>query len=218
MTTFAISMPTWERPVPYRAETLKKLVGSGVFAHPGFRGIHITHKRGAATNAAMCLFQAAVSRPDWVFHLEDDAEVLKKHFAESVLAWLADHAVPSVHMYPLGCHHAKKFKKHATAWDYPLEVYYGAVGVALRGPFARLFAASLLDADPEGFNENIFDVHLKDYHFQEEPTVSHVLTPVPCFVDHRGAVSSLPTASDPKHYVGGYPGFQSDYVYKGKTR
>lgn len=206
--TFSFSIPTVRRSGRPLQLLLQRLLDTGTFDDPRVIGFHLSYGRGPNDNAVHALRHAAADDPTWVIHLEDDVDIVDD-FLGSVDRWLTDVALPDIRLYPLGCAVRRAMRAARAAgqhtWEYPLREFYGACGFAMRPADARDFC-DRHDSQPAWMMPwNGIDVNLKRWHERRVPTQTVLLTPVPCLIDHLGAVSSLST--DPKHFTGRYDGF-----------
>lgn len=205
--TFSIAMTSVDR--PYRHHTFLRLVETGTLEHPLVRGFHIAYNRLPNPNTIHVLEQALLDEADWILFLEDDIEIVDD-FLSSTDRWLTDFSHPNIHFYPLGCgvrsalHRARA--QELRSWDWPVRNFYGATAVALRPAFAAAFC----DAHRQqsdwlmpiyGLDENLKRAHQRLY-----PEQAFIRTPVPCLIDHRGAVTSQTMAN--AHWTGQYQGWE----------
>lgn len=205
--TYSICLTSVDR--PYRHHTFQRLVETGTLEHPLVRGFHIAYNRLPNQNTDHVFRQALMDETDWILFLEDDIEIADD-FLGSADRWLTDYARPTTHLYPMGCGVRRAYLKArdagARAWEWPLKEFFGATALMLRPSFVRGFCDLYASperpdwfVDPTGLDEN-----LKQYHLRCEPTAM-LRTPIPCLMDHRGAVSSQTTAEP--HWTGEYPGW-----------
>lgn len=205
--TFSIGLRTAPREVDYLTATLKRLAESGTMKHPQVLGVHVAYGEGLTPNENGCrAMQFALNdKPDWVIFLEDDIDVLDD-FIGSVSRWLSDHERPHVHLYPLACQYSRCFDERATFWEYSTPAYYGSQGLVLRAMPAQAFINFVRT---EWKPPRAFDMALARWHEQYEPSTTHLVTPVPCFIDHLGDVSTF------GYNVGRFEGWRGrEYSYK----
>lgn len=221
--TFAFAVRTMKaRPIYYEQfiERFKSLVAPD----PRVLGIATSEGTGILPNENACgaLEDAARIGAEWVLFFEDDAEFIDDIIG-STERWLTKNARPDVRFYPLGCNYSQCFRPGMTCMVYPIESFYGTVGVALRTPDAAAFAAWLrknidhpnkqgqYPTTPIG---KCLDLRLATWHKVVEPKQPFVLTPAPCFINHMGRVSTISTEAG--HYTGEYAGYGGrSYQYHG---
>ena len=159
-------------------------------------------------NGCLALEMAECQDTDWVIFLEDDAGLIDD-FMGSVERWIEDHATDDIHVYPLGAQY--KFPEGATAWVYPLDHYYCSVAFVIR----RSMIPSLVEyfrARP-AVNQG-FDLMIAEWHRTVSPS-NHLLTPVPCFVEHLGDESTLIDGRSERNVVGRFFEFRGyDFTYQ----
>jgi hypothetical protein len=209
--TYSLSIPTVAPRAPHCEYLIARLVETGAFSHPLVKGVHITRDLPPNLNAHHAMRAAARDDADWVLHLEDDIDIIDD-FLGSVDRWLTDFAEPRVLFYPLGCAVRRAMRESraagARAWPFPLKEFFGATAVAIRTDDVRRFCDSY-GADWM-MRWNGLDVNLRRWHERAEPRQSFVLTPVPPFIDHMGAVSTQST--DPSHFTGRYPAYEGRHI------
>ena len=204
--TYSLAITTVDR--PYRHTFFQRLLDTGTLTHPLVRGVHIIQNR--LPNEAFLYASRAAQRDhtDWVIILEDDIEMIDD-FMGSTDRWLTAVQQPTLQFYPLGSALRRAMRRaHAAGVrtvPWPIRHFYGMTAVAIRLTPLAMFCAEL-ERSPDwmvpvyGVDENFKRWHLRTY-----PSQRDTLTPYPCFVDHRGAVSSQIMA--PEHFTGSYPGF-----------
>lgn len=208
--TFSIGLRTALREVDYLTATLKRLSESGTMKHPQVRGLHVTYGHGLTPNenGARALELALKDNPDWVIFLEDDIDVLDD-FIGSISRWLTDHERPKVHLYPLACQYSQCFEEGKSFWEYSTPAYYGSQGLILRAEPAKAFINFVRH---EWKPPRAFDLALARWHEAYEPEATHFITPVPCFIDHLGDVSTF------GYNVGRFVGFKGrEYSYRAEV-
>lgn len=205
--TYSICITTVNR--PYREYTFRRLLDTKTLTHPLVRGFHVAYERLPNPNTDVVFRAALCDGADWILFLEDDIDLIDD-FIGSTDRWLHEYAIPEVQFYPLGCgvRHAMQKARRAGArmWEWPLKEFFGATALALRPAFVQAFCEMYATrpawiTDPTGLDEN-----LKGFHRQVAPTITTLRTPVPCFIDHRGAVTSQTTAAE--HWTGSYIGWE----------
>ena len=88
---------------------------------------------------------------------------------------------------------------------WPIRHFYGMTAVAMRRKPLAAFC-DVLEQSPDWIVPvYAIDENLKRWHLRTYPEQHDTLTPAPCFIDHRGAVSSQTMA--PEHFTGQYEGF-----------
>lgn len=204
--TYSLCMTTVNR--PDRAHTFRRLVESGTLEHPLVKGFHLAYDRLPNANADHALGLAMQDQTDWIIFLEDDIDLVDG-FITSVDNWMRSYETTRVHMYPMGCGVRRAYLRERDAggrmWEWPLKDYFGATALVLRPTFALAFREEFR-RQPEWWTEPTgLDENLKQFHRRYEPTVSHIRTPIPCLVDHRGVVTTQTTAAP--HWTGSYPGW-----------
>jgi hypothetical protein len=120
-------------------------------------------------------------------YLEDDIEVCDK-FLESTQAWLAAHADDSCPVYPLGANYetlTRLWIEGYTAWEYPIEDFYGTLAVAMR-PSVASRLSQYLDK-----YRDIAQYDLLIGQWAKEQGMTHFRTPVPSLVQHIGLESII---------------------------
>jgi hypothetical protein len=182
-------------------------------AHPSVRGVHVSADPFASPNAngTRALEAAVADETDWIIFLEDDAGLIHD-FVGSVERWLLDHHDPNVHIYPLGAQYAEAHDWKSPVWRYRLKDYYCSVAFAVRATLvpALVWHFKSVVACRQGF-----DLELVKWHQSVSPS-PHLLTPVPCFVEHLGDDSTLIDGRSMKNVVGRFRGFGGyDFTYKG---
>jgi hypothetical protein len=205
--TFSLGMPTVAR--PYRRQTFQRLVETGTLEHPSVRGFHLVHNRTPNSHVFQLLRACLSDDTEWVIYLEDDIDIIDD-FLGSTERWLADVATPDVLFYPLGCGVRGKVKQalaaQARRWNWPLNTFFGATGFAMRSIDAFRFLEDCCfypDAPPSYIDASL-DHMMRRWHLHLSPA-RMVPTPVPCFVDHLGEVSSQQVEA---HWTGSYVGWQ----------
>lgn len=203
--TFSICVPTVDR--PYRHGFFQRLVETKTLEHAAVRGFHLAVGRGPNDNAAHALRRAIDDATDYVIFLEDDIDIVDD-FIPSVTRFMRDVVQGDRHFYPLGCAMRRAMRQSlqsgALTWAYPVREFYGACGLVFPRESARAFCDAYDQSPPWMMSWNGLDVNLRNWHQRISPA-THLVTPVPCLIDHLGQTSSL--SSDPSHYTGRYPGF-----------
>ena len=160
------------------------------------RGVYIvTGMRSPTMNAAAAFRRAAyVAKPgSWVLFLEDDIDVCAS-FLESTAAWLADQPYLLKHrVFPLGANYPQQLKEARrvgqTAWQYPIDGFYGTLAVAVDAADAREIATALERAQQTSDRPDCYDLHMAAW--AKRQGVRDLLTPVPSFVQHIGTESII---------------------------
>lgn len=205
--TYSITMTSVER--PYRHDTFLRLVETGTLEHPLLCGFHIAYNRLPNINTVHVWQQALLDNADWILFLEDDIDIIDD-FLGSTDRWLADHARAHIQFYPLGCgvrgamRRAKE--QRARSFNWPIRAFYGATALALRPAFVRDFCETYAQHPDWMMNPYGLDENLKRYIQRMYPDQPHICTPVPCFIDHRGAQTSQTMANS--HWTGSYTGWE----------
>jgi len=190
--TFSIGVRTVRREgADYLSTFLSRLAEIGATSHRDVLGVHICDGTGlditANENGCRAIETALCDRPDWVMFLEDDVDPINDLIG-SVQRWMEDHERPGVHLYPLACQYSQCFKPGATAWEYRTGAYYGSQALLLRASAAP---SAINYVRTEWAPHRGFDLALARWHESYAPETTHLVTPVPCFVDHIGSVSTL---------------------------
>lgn len=206
--TYSLCIPTVPRPEGHCARLLARLVETGTLTHPQVRGLHVACEDGNGPNetAARALFAAVDDMADWIVFLEDDIDIIDDLIG-STDRWLREFHRTEILFYPLGCNARRAMRAASAAgqraWNYPIEEFYGACGLVFSTGAAALFLTETW-RKPEwmmpwcGLDEN-----LKRWHQLVYPNQPHLVTPVPSFIDHLGAVSSIDKSQS--HFTGRYP-------------
>lgn len=201
------------RTVPARQELFASLMTQLVKAVPStlVHGIHVSSRTDVTPNENACLALHSV-RPDasWTIFLEDDAGLIDDFFG-SVQRWLAVHARPDVHLYPLGAAYSSQFPKDRHVWEYPISAYYCSVAFVLRTDWVSSAVGYMR------MNSHVhqgFDLMMGHWH-RTVSASEYFYTPVPCFVDHLGDESTLIDGRPGRNVVGRFCGFRGyDYSYQ----
>lgn len=203
------------RTVPQRAELFRPLM-TQLLQMP-FLGWHVSNDPSLTPNENGCraLDAAAMDVADWVLFLEDDAGLIDDFYG-SLTRWMRDHERPDVHIYPLGCQYAELWDdshRARGAWDYPVSAFYCSVAMLVR----RCYAVPLVNyfRRQQGIRQG-FDILSSRWH-SVTSTRDHLVTPVPCLVEHLGDDSTLAENRSEKNVVGRFRGFPGhDYSYVGR--
>jgi hypothetical protein len=203
------------RTVPARRELFARLMTMLLhqLTFPSVRGIHVSADPTVPPNrnGTRAIEAALADESDWIIFLEDDAGLIYD-LVGSVERWMDDHHDPNVHIYPLGAQYAEVFNWKPPMWTYPLKDYYCSVAFVVRATMVPSLVAF--------FNRDVatrqgFDLEIARWH----ATVSssdHLLTPVPCFVEHLGDDSTLINGRSMRNVVGRFHGFKGyDFSYRG---
>jgi len=205
--TFSVAIRT----VPQRKELFGALMAR-LAVEPIPVPVHVSSNADVAPNENGCLaIQKALGEPaHWILFLEDDAGLINDFFG-STERWLKDHARPDVHVYPLGCQYPLSNDPEVTAWEYPLRSFYCSVALLIRATLAPSLLAYMRCNDHvrQGFD-------LMTGHWHRTVSDSpHLITPVPCFVEHLGDVSTLIDGRPDKDEVGRFQCFRGfDFSYR----
>lgn len=204
--TYSLAITTVER--VYRQTFFQRLLDTGTLTHPRVRGVHIVQNR-LPNEAFVYASRAAIyDNPDWVIVLEDDIDIIDD-FIGSVDRWLSDVEEPTLQFYPLGCalrramRHAVSRQDRSLRW--PIRHFYGMTAVAIRRDPLALFCDELERSPDWMVPVYAIDENFKRWHLRRYSSQKDTITPVPCFIDHCGAVSSQTMA--PEHFTGQYMGF-----------
>lgn len=204
--TYSLAITTVDR--PYRQEFFRRLVATGTLTHARVRGVHIIQNRPPNEAFVYAARAAQADGADWTIILEDDIEIIDD-FMGSVDRWLQDVQEPSLHFYPLGCALRRAMRKAqadgARSLRWPIREFYGMTAVAIRRTPLATFCAELERAPDWMMPVYGVDENFKRWHLRHYPEQTDTITPVPCFVDHRGTTTSQTMA--PAHFTGTYPGF-----------
>lgn len=197
--TFSVAIRT----VPARHAHLVRLLQELAPHIPALLGVHISGRADLTPNENGCraLDAAHGDRADWTIFLEDDAALLDD-FTTTVAHWLHDHARDDIHFYPLGAQYAECSNWLPPVWPYRLRDYYCSVALVIR---TRAIPSAVAYIEASLARQG-FDRLLAEWH----ATVSesdHVLTPVPCFVDHVGDESTLVNGRADRNIVGRFRGW-----------
>lgn len=232
---FAATMITIDRSPKqnYAGETLKNLARSGAFRSPWLKRFRVfdsgspsldflaghvpfvfetdTATRNPTQNAAAALRWASQQGEPWCLFLEDDIDVCGR-FIESVGGWLTDHA-EDYRVFPLGANYDLLLSLRnlgQTAWKYPIDMFYGTLGLAIRAKDA----AAIADWWEEKDRNQVGGGHPYDIYITEwarVQAITHFLTPVPSFVQHTGNESVIRPGSV-FHIYDSWPG--REWFYK----
>ena len=204
--TYSLAITTVER--PYRQTFFQRLLATGTLTHPLVRGVHIIQNRLPTEAAIYACRAACADGADWVLILEDDIEIIDDLIG-STDRWLTAVQEPSLHFYPLGSalrrsmREAQRAGARTVRW--PIRHFYGMTAVAFRRESLLAFCQDLARSPDWMVPVYGIDENLKRWHLRRYPEQRDTVTPVPCFVDHRGAVSSQTMAPD--HFTGQYIGY-----------
>lgn len=176
-----------------------------VFCKPGGRCANL--------NVSEALFEGSQSGAPWVLFLEDDIDVCADFF-DSVGAWLDDHAQPWYPFYPLGASYPQVERAQsfgASAWEYPIDKFYGTQAVAFPAHHAAAAAAYLAEHCYDRTEDGTcYDLLLADY-ARGLGGVEYLLTPAPSLVQHKGRTSVIrPRPST--HTFDSWPGREWSYL------
>lgn len=142
-------------------------------------------------NGALALELAVNVGAPWVIFLEDDIDV-GADWLESVDAWLTRVAQPERYqIFPL-CAAYKGVRESKTgSWEYPVKDFYGTQAYCLRAETAESVLTFYRGSKRWKKQKKGHDMMLKDWAGQQEPAITHFLTPAPSMVQHLGEESSL---------------------------
>lgn len=206
--TLSIGIRSITREPDYLQGLLARLFDVGVFDDARVLGLHVNYGEGLTPNENGCraLERAALDAPDWVLFFEDDMDVIDD-FLGSIERWMTKYERPDIHLYPLGCNYSQCFLPDSDCWLYGVSKYYQSGCFLLRADkVAHL--CDFMRTRPPVSRERCFDLNIARWHQEIEPQTEYLHTPVPCFVNHVGEVSSMGCA------VGTFAGFAGrDYSY-----
>ena len=152
-------------------------------------------RRNARQNVSQALLFAGQAGAKWVLFMEDDIDVCD-NFLNSVGKWLDDHEREDRRIYAFGAAYAQIAQARTdgmTAWNYPIEAFYGTQCIALRTHDA-LGLSQHLHATPfvRGVDApQAYDIAMSDWMREKYPSIRHFLASAPCFVQHLGEQSAL---------------------------
>ena len=206
--TFSLAVRTVPKREALMASLLVRL--RGMLQSPDVLGLHISANADVAPNENGCraLEAALADRADWIVFFEDDAGPIDD-LVGSLQRWLAAYAAAWVHIYPLGCQYPLP---EGDAWQYPIDAFYCSVAMVMR-PSLVPEMISYFRCRP--YLVQSFDILLGRWH-KAASECPHMLTPVPCFVDHLGDDSTLAETRPGHDAVGHFQGFKGyDFSYGG---
>lgn len=152
-------------------------------------------------------------RAPWVLFLEDDIDVCDDFFG-SVSRWLSDHATDMYRLYPLGAAYTwvdTAVSNGQSSVPYPVDEFYGTQSFVIRAHDAVSLAQYLQDHCYDRADDGTsYDLLIADWHKQQYPNLSHLLTPAPSFIQHIGMLSVIrprPTV----HTFESWPGREWSY-------
>lgn len=210
MTTFSIAIRTVARRRAMFLELLQRLAAA---PYDGLVPFYASSEEDVSPNENACiaLEGAAKFGADWVLFLEDDAGPVDDFFG-SVERWLADHADPTVHIYPLG---TVLGTSNVPAIRWPIEQFYCSVALAIRAAQVPSLIAYLR---ANAHVRTGFDLMAGHWHrtVSESPFLIAVQ---PCLVDHLGDESTLIDTRPDRNVVGHFPRFLGrDYSYRSTVK
>lgn len=219
MSTFSIAIRTVPRTPDYFRATLHRLIDSGTLQHPSLLGLHVSNRPDLTPNenGARALRLAAQDSPRWIIFLEDDVDMIDD-FLGSVDRWLDNRAQATIHAFPLSCFYPLELARCVEAgddyWDYPLDLYYGSQGFAIRLLDALSFA-HWVERLPNDYprRDVSFDLKLAHWHRMREPNFPFMRTPSVPFLDHTGEFSAIgpPGSWERVGRVTDFPGHEWSY-------
>lgn len=208
--TFSIAIRTVPKRFPLFSELFYR--AACMIMDDSVLGMNISANPEVAPNENGCraLEGAAAFGADWVIFLEDDAGLIHS-FLPNVKWWIGNHAQDDVHIYPLGCQY-DHWEPGATAWKYPIPMFYCSVAMIIRGTQVPSLVAYFRQNShvAQGFD-------LMSGHWHESISKSPcLLTPIPCLVEHLGDDSTLIEGRPERNVVGRFRGFKGyDFSYVG---
>jgi hypothetical protein len=195
--------------------TLENMIRAGVLESPHLRALRVVNSDASSDwakplpvitgpwvidscartlhqNASRCIELASQGDADYAMVLEDDLDFCDD-FLESVVAWLADHAVDGPQAYVLGASYSQiqaTVNAGDSAWAYPIGAFYGAQALVWRREHATQLA-EWLGPDPmyNGVRDHGHDLLLQKW--GREQGLDHFIASAPCMVQHIGNESGI---------------------------
>lgn len=173
----------------------------------------------ACENAGRALIAGSLQMgANWVLFIEDDVEVCSD-FLNSVGRWLDQHGKSdNYQLFAFGAAYSQtlvNYKRGATAWEYPVDAFYGTQCFAVRPRIASIIG-SYLSQTPmiRGVrNPNAYDLMIQDV-INAQFVSPMFLASCPSFVQHIGKQSIC--TGKPEEDVHTFISYQgSQWAYKG---
>jgi hypothetical protein len=174
---------------------------------------HFPAKRLRANQNVVALLRAGAEADcEWVIWLEDDLAFCSD-FLGSIDRWLTEHAREDRRVYAFHASYQEvleAFERGETAWDYPIDYFYGTQCIAMRPEDAASSADKIEELALAWRASAEHDLMIKNWAKERWPEIDCFLASVPSFVQHTGSESTLHLGSLQEN-----PSFQGpDWSYR----